>query len=88
MIIEKIKNVADLSMDKVHCCYFDEGNLQVMDVKEHLNNTSIETDIYIYESRGKATCYTLKNIYIRKTVFLIINFPTGFFQAPVLISSK
>ena len=31
MVIEKIKlrNIADLSMDKVHCCYFDEGNLKV-----------------------------------------------------------
>ena len=32
MAIERIKlsNIADLSLDKVHCCYFDEGNLQVI----------------------------------------------------------
>ena len=36
MAIEKIKlrNVADLSIEKVHCYrYFDEGNLQVIGVK-------------------------------------------------------
>ena len=29
MVIENIKlrNIDDLSIDKVHCCYFDEGNL-------------------------------------------------------------
>ena len=34
MVIEKIKsrNIADLSTDKVHCCYFDEGNVQIVDV--------------------------------------------------------
>ena len=36
MIIEKItsRNVVDISIDKVHCCYFDGGNLQVIDVKD------------------------------------------------------
>ena len=34
MVIENImlKNTGDPSTDKVHCCYFDEGNLQVIDV--------------------------------------------------------
>ena len=32
MVIENIKlrNIVDLSMYKVHCCYFDEGNLQAI----------------------------------------------------------
>ena len=40
-MIEKktLRNTADLSIDKVHCCYLDEGNLQVIDVKEDLNVT-------------------------------------------------
>ena len=29
----KLRRVADLSIDKVHYCYFDEGNLRVSDVK-------------------------------------------------------
>ena len=30
MVIERIqlRNIADLRVDKVHCCYFDERNLQ------------------------------------------------------------
>ena len=38
MVIKKVKlrNIADLSIDKVRCCYFDEGNPQVIDVKEDL----------------------------------------------------
>ena len=32
-----VKERSDLSLDKVHCCYFDEGNLQAIDVKEELN---------------------------------------------------
>ena len=37
MVIEKIKlrNIADLSIDKVHRCYFDEENLQVIDVMKN-----------------------------------------------------
>ena len=33
IVIEKInlRNIADLSIDKVRCCYFDEGNLEVVD---------------------------------------------------------
>ena len=32
MVIEKIiRNIADLRMDKVCCCHFDEGNLHVTD---------------------------------------------------------
>ena len=33
MVIERIKlrNMADPGIEKVHCCYFDEGNLQVID---------------------------------------------------------
>ena len=36
MVIEIIyvRNILDLSINKVHCCYFDEGNLQVLDVKD------------------------------------------------------
>ena len=36
MVIERIqlRNIADLSIDKVHCCCFDEGNLYVIDVKD------------------------------------------------------
>ena len=38
MVIEKIKlrNVADVSVCKVHCCYrhFDERSLQIIDVKD------------------------------------------------------
>ena len=33
-------NVPDLSIDKVPCCYFNEENLQVIDVKEDLKNTT------------------------------------------------
>ena len=32
--------VADLSMDEVFCCYFDEGNLQVMDDVKYLKITT------------------------------------------------
>ena len=33
--------------EKVHYCYFDERNLQVMDVKDPKNyNRSLETDIH------------------------------------------
>ena len=41
MVIEKMRNIADLSIDKVYCCYFhEEGNLQVIDdVKENLKIT-------------------------------------------------
>ena len=36
MFIERIKlrNLADSSIDEVHCCYFDEGNLKAIDVKD------------------------------------------------------
>ena len=36
MVIEKMKlrNVADLSVDKTHCRFFGEGNLQVIDVED------------------------------------------------------
>ena len=37
MVIERIKlrDIASVSIDKVHCCYFDEGNLQVrIDAKD------------------------------------------------------
>ena len=27
----KLRNIPDLSIDKVHCYYFDEGNLEVID---------------------------------------------------------
>ena len=52
-------SLADLSIDKVHCCYFDEGNLHVIDRcgrRPQNYNRSIETligTVYIYESRGK-----------------------------------
>ena len=45
MAIERIKlrNIADLSIvDKVHCCYFDEGNLQ--DMKEDLKVQEVNTN--------------------------------------------
>ena len=29
-----IRNITDLSMYKVYCCYFDEANLQVVDGKD------------------------------------------------------
>ena len=28
---DKIRNVSNYSIDKAHCCYFDEGNLPVID---------------------------------------------------------
>ena len=28
----KLRNVTNFSMEKVHCCYFDEGNLPIIDV--------------------------------------------------------
>ena len=38
MVIEKIKLrnvlIADLSVDKTHCRFFGEGNLQVIDVED------------------------------------------------------
>ena len=36
MVIKKIKlrNIACRSIDKVHFCYFNQGNLQVIDVKD------------------------------------------------------
>ena len=40
MVIKKIKDIDVLSTDKVYCCYFDEGNLQVIDVKEDLKLTT------------------------------------------------
>ena len=30
----ELRNIADLSVDMVNCCYFDEGNLQVIDAKD------------------------------------------------------
>ena len=49
MVIERIqlRNIADLSIDKVHCCCFDEGNLYVIRCERLQNNRSIETDIYL-----------------------------------------
>ena len=54
MVFEKMRKIADLSIDKVHCCCFDEGNVKE-DLKITNYNRSIETDmyIYIYESRSK-----------------------------------
>ena len=42
MVIEKIKlrNIADLSIDKVHCCCFDEGSLHVIDYVKDLKITT------------------------------------------------
>ena len=30
---DKERTAVNLSIHKVHCCYFDEGNLQIIDVK-------------------------------------------------------
>ena len=42
MVIEKMKtrSVVDPRIDKVHCCYSDQGNLQV---KQHVKNLKITT---------------------------------------------
>ena len=52
MVIEliNIRNIADPSIDKVHCYYryFDEGKLHVRHRCERLrNNESIETKMHI-----------------------------------------
>ena len=50
MVIERIKlrNIADLSIDKVHCCFFDQGNLQVLDVEDIKITTGSKKLIPVY----------------------------------------
>ena len=50
MVIVK-DNVKKLRIDKVRCCYFDEVNLQDVDVKDLKITTGPLRLIYIYESR-------------------------------------
>ena len=48
MVVERImlRNVANFSIGKVHCCYYDEGNLRVIDLEGLKNNRSLETDMH------------------------------------------
>ena len=48
MVVESImlRNVANFSIGKVHCCYYDEGNLRVIDLEGLKNNRSLETDMH------------------------------------------
>ena len=50
MVIKKDK-VKKLTIDKVRCCYFDEGSLQVIDVKDLKITTDPERLAYIHEGR-------------------------------------
>ena len=47
----KLRNATDLSIDEVHCCYFVDGNLPVIDVKDLKITTCPQRLINIYESR-------------------------------------
>ena len=42
MVIEKdqVQNLTNLSINKVRCCHFDEGNLQFIDVVKDLKITT------------------------------------------------
>ena len=48
MVIERIqlRKVADLRIDKVHCCYFDDGNnLQVVDVLSLRGKSNVDLQL-------------------------------------------
>ena len=67
MAIERIKlrNIAGRSIDKVHCCYFDEENLQVIDVKALKITTGPSHKlVYVYGNRG---------VKIYSTILLVVN---------------
>ena len=47
----QLNGIEKYKVNKVWCCYFDEGSLQVIDVKDLKFTTGPLRLLYIYESR-------------------------------------